>query len=205
MIKQNVVYQDEIFNLQIFSQNIGGLVKKTEELAINWPKDAPHILCLSEHHLPAEIIKNLSIESYKLGAFYCRKNIKCGGVCIYTHKSHQFINLDLDNYCLKQDIEVCAIRLNYWSVKFCILFIYRSPSGNFDTFLRNLEELLNKLLQNQSNLNICGNFKYKDIFEVNTEVHGINTRQKLDSHVPSTRLMRIQKGLYYSGITLFNA
>jgi hypothetical protein len=46
--------------------------------------------------------------------------------------------------------------------------------------------------------------KHKGIFKVNTDVHGINTRQKLDLHVPSTRLMRIQKGLYYPGITLFN-
>jgi hypothetical protein len=46
--------------------------------------------------------------------------------------------------------------------------------------------------------------KHKGIFKVNTDVHGINTRQKLDLHVPSTRLTRIQKGLYYPGITLFN-
>jgi hypothetical protein len=47
--------------------------------------------------------------------------------------------------------------------------------------------------------------KHKDLFKVNTEVHEINTRHKLDFHVPSERLTRIQKGLYYSGITLFNA
>jgi hypothetical protein len=47
--------------------------------------------------------------------------------------------------------------------------------------------------------------KHKDLFKVNTELHEINTRHKLDFHVPSVRLTRIQKGLYYSGITLFNA
>jgi hypothetical protein len=47
--------------------------------------------------------------------------------------------------------------------------------------------------------------KHKDIFQVNTEDHGINTHHKLDLHVPSTRLTRMQKGLYYSGIALFNA
>jgi hypothetical protein len=47
--------------------------------------------------------------------------------------------------------------------------------------------------------------KHKDLFKVNTEVHEINTRHKLDFHVPSIRLTRIKKGLYYSGITLFNA
>jgi hypothetical protein len=47
--------------------------------------------------------------------------------------------------------------------------------------------------------------KHKDLFKVNTEVHEINTRHKLDFRVPSVRLTRIQKRLYYSGITLFNA
>jgi hypothetical protein len=47
--------------------------------------------------------------------------------------------------------------------------------------------------------------KHKDLLKVNTEVHEINTRHELDFHVPSVRLTRIQKGLYYSGITLFNA
>jgi exonuclease III len=159
MVNQNEVDQDKSLILQL-SQNIRGLGNKTDQLVINCPNDAPHILCSSEHHLTAEIIKNLSTENYSLGAFYCKKNIKCGGVCIYLHKSLQFINLDLENVCSEQDIEVCAIRLHSWSVKLCtsILSIYRSPSANFDTSLSKLEELLNKLLQNQSNLIICGDF-----------------------------------------------
>jgi hypothetical protein len=47
--------------------------------------------------------------------------------------------------------------------------------------------------------------KYNDIFTINTELHKINTCQKLDFHVPLVRLTRVQKEVYYSGITLFNA
>jgi hypothetical protein len=47
--------------------------------------------------------------------------------------------------------------------------------------------------------------KYKDKFIINTEVHEINTRHKLDLHVPSVRLTKIQKGLYYSGTILYNS
>jgi hypothetical protein len=36
-------------------------------------------------------------------------------------------------------------------------------------------------------------------------LHNINTRQKLDFHVPSVSLTKVQKGVYYSGITLFNS
>jgi hypothetical protein len=47
--------------------------------------------------------------------------------------------------------------------------------------------------------------KHKDIFTINMELHKINTRQKLDFHVPSVSLTKVQKGVYYSDITLFNS
>jgi hypothetical protein len=47
--------------------------------------------------------------------------------------------------------------------------------------------------------------KHKDIFTFNGELHKINTRQKLDLHDPSVNFTKVQKGVYYSGITLFNS
>jgi len=47
--------------------------------------------------------------------------------------------------------------------------------------------------------------KHKDIFTFNTELHEINTHHKLDLHVPSANLSKVQKGIYYLGITLFNS
>jgi len=40
--------------------------------------------------------------------------------------------------------------------------------------------------------------KHKDIFTYNIELHKINTRHKLDLHVPSVNLTKVQKGVYYS-------
>jgi hypothetical protein len=137
MVKANSVNTRKKPYLQIFSQNVRGLGKKIDELVINWGKDAPHILCMSEHHLTTEAILSLNIDSYKLGAYYCRKITKSGGVCIYVSKSYQYINLDLDNYCSEQDIEVCAIRLEKNSFNLCILTIYRSSSGNLMSLLKN--------------------------------------------------------------------
>jgi hypothetical protein len=45
---------------------------------------------------------------------------------------------------------------------------------------------------------------HRDIFTFNNEVHGLNTRQKLDLHVPSVKLTKVKKGVYYTGITLYN-
>jgi hypothetical protein len=77
-------------------------------------------------------------------------------VCIFIHKSYQFIKMDLDSHCIEQDFEACAIRFSYSSVNLCVLSVYRSLSGNVDTFIVKLEEILNILFQNQVNLVICG-------------------------------------------------
>jgi hypothetical protein len=41
-------------------------------------------------------------------------------------------------------------------------------------------------------------------FVVNSEIHNINTRSKLDLHHPSTHLAVFQKAIYYAGIKVFN-
>jgi hypothetical protein len=47
--------------------------------------------------------------------------------------------------------------------------------------------------------------KHKDLFTINVELHKINIRQKSDLHIPLVSLTKALKGLYYSGITLFNS
>jgi hypothetical protein len=83
-----------VSNLQIFSQNIRGLRNKIDKLIINRVSDEPHILYLSEDHLSMEIIQTIIIDNYNLGAYYCKKYVKCGGICIFIHKSYHFINMD---------------------------------------------------------------------------------------------------------------
>ena len=47
--------------------------------------------------------------------------------------------------------------------------------------------------------------RHKEIYTVNKELHKINTRHKLDLHVPLTNLTKVQKAVYYSDVTLFNS
>jgi hypothetical protein len=74
--------------------------------------DVHHILCLSEHHLPMEVIQTIIIDNYNLGTYYYRKHAKCGGVCIFIHKSYHFVNTELDSHCIEQDFEKCVIKLS---------------------------------------------------------------------------------------------
>jgi hypothetical protein len=43
-----------------------------------------------------------------------------------------------------------------------------------------------------------------NIFQTNSSVHGINTRQQSKLHIPSVRLSSIQRGIYYSSVKIFN-
>jgi biotin operon repressor len=47
--------------------------------------------------------------------------------------------------------------------------------------------------------------KNKEIFTSNASIHNIDTRRKLDLHVPLVKLTKVQNGVYCSGIILFNA
>jgi exonuclease III len=141
---------------KIFHQNIRGLKSKVDELSNSLSPDYPHIMCLTEHHSKDYEIDNLPIDHYKLGSKYCRIKYKNGGVCIFTHEDLEFSTIPLDKYCIEKDIEVCAVKLNINSTKLIILAIYRSPSGNYNNFLKNLDNVLNTWYSNKFEFVICG-------------------------------------------------
>jgi hypothetical protein len=117
--------------------------------------DPPHMLCLNEHYLHLEMLASLHIKNYTLGAYYCRKTRHENGVCMFIHKSVKFTSLSIKNYCLDQDFEVCAIRINSVYDKLCILAIYRSSLGNFSTFLTSFDLILHKFFNLKFNFLIC--------------------------------------------------
>jgi exonuclease III len=145
-------------NLKIFSQNIRGLSNKIDELTIHWAEDASHLLCLTEHHLPYTAIQKVNTVNYNLGAYYCRQYTKCGGVCIFVQKSYQFTTIDLSVCCREQDVEVCALKMIRSPFNFIVVTIYRSPSGDFNIFLKKLKGVLNSLSKYSINLILAGDF-----------------------------------------------
>jgi hypothetical protein len=46
--------------------------------------------------------------------------------------------------------------------------------------------------------------KNKDQFSLNSNIHTINTRHNNNLHVPPANLTTYQKGVYYSGIKIYN-
>ena len=73
--------------------------------------NVPQIMCLTEHNLNQMKLSLIHIPGYLLGSYYCRKDILKGG-CIFIYKNIKFPIINLDNYCVDQDIEVCAVKLD---------------------------------------------------------------------------------------------
>jgi hypothetical protein len=92
----------------VFHQNIRGLRDKNNELLGSVLPKLPQVICLTKHHLKEQEIENLSVDDYILGAKSCRQCLKHGGTGIFAHKSLAFTNIDLQNFCVEQDIETCA-------------------------------------------------------------------------------------------------
>ena len=77
-------------------------------------------------------------------------------MCIFVREDFDFFSIPLDKYCKEKDIEVCAVRLQKPPIQLIILAIYRSPSGNFTTFLKNLDSILSTWYSNKIEFVICG-------------------------------------------------
>jgi hypothetical protein len=44
----------------------------------------------------------------------------------------------------------------------------------------------------------------KHLFTTNCQIHSVHTRSKTNLHPPTVNLTKFQKGVYYSGIKIFN-
>jgi hypothetical protein len=63
-------------------------------------------------------------------------------VCIYVQKNFKYVKIDINEYCEDKDFEACAIKLNVDSKRFCIITLYRAPTGNIDVFITKLDIIL---------------------------------------------------------------
>jgi hypothetical protein len=118
----------------------------------------PHVLCFTEHHLKALELQNINIDHYTIGAQFSRTTHAKGGVVIYTHSSLHSAAINLSKYCEEKDIEICGVKLQEQSSLFCIITVYRSPSGNFNRFLETLDTVLQLIYSPSLGIIICGDY-----------------------------------------------
>jgi len=103
-------------------------------------------------------------------------------VCIFIHEDLEFFSISLDKYCKEKDIEVCAVKLNITPIQLIILTIYRSPSGNFTNFFKNLDSVLNTCYSNKTVFVICGDININYL-------ENCRKRQQLDALLQTYNLI----------------
>jgi hypothetical protein len=134
-------------NVMLMHLNIqGGFCNKYHELYTFLEGSNVDILCINEHCLLEDHINVLAcLKNYKIGAYFCRKNVSRGGSCILLNQNYDFKELgDLCIYNEEGTFEACSIEIP--SINTIVISIYRTPyEANFKTFISKLEQLLNKL------------------------------------------------------------
>jgi hypothetical protein len=95
------------------------------------------------------------VDSYNLGASYCRTLHAKGGVCILVQDGLKFTSFDLTTFCKDKDFEACAFKIYLNSKRICIIALYRALSGNLDMFFTMLDNLLKYLYTPTLDFIIC--------------------------------------------------
>jgi hypothetical protein len=91
------------------------------------------------------MLTHVSQHNYNLGAEYCRQTFRRGMVCIFVCEKLKISNVNLNEFCKQEDLEVCAVKLTFPSGNICTQAIYRVLFGNFLHFLNGLDAILKSL------------------------------------------------------------
>jgi hypothetical protein len=106
---------------KIYHQNIRGIRNKTTEIINSLLPELPQILCITEHNLKELELERTLLEHYKLGAKFCRENLKDGGASIFVHESLSFFNINLQEFSKEQDLQVFTVKIQLPTTTMCVL------------------------------------------------------------------------------------
>jgi exonuclease III len=148
----------------VFHQNIRGSRNKNNKLLKSLLPKLPHVICLTEHHSIEQETETLSLDYYILGAKFCRQSLKYRCTGVFVHEFVAFTNIDLQEFCMEQDIETCAVKINLLTTIIYVIYIYRLPTCNFARFIKGINTILNQFSKPNIEIIVCGdiNIGYLD-------------------------------------------
>ena len=108
------------------------------------------IICISEHWLHVDEGNLYQVDGFNLASIFCRSHHIHGGVCIFLSKNLQLKLIDTTRYCIELLFEITAVFLCEYNL--IVLSLYRSPNGDPEKFLEQLEKVLVHLMQSNANI-----------------------------------------------------
>jgi hypothetical protein len=106
------------------------------------------------------------------------RNLQKGGVCIFVREDQRFNKIDTPLHCAEKTLEVHAIESETKSSNLRTLALYRTPSANFNHFLR-LDATLRCLYNPKSVFIICGDRDADYLNDNNLKTNSLLTTYKL--------------------------
>lgn len=114
------------------------------------------IFCLTEHWMKENEICQIQIQNFLLGSSFCRSTFKGGGSAVFVNLGESFKELSvISKLSIEKDFELSGIFL--CNVNVYIVCIYRSPSGDFNSFLAKMDQTLT-MIGIQKNIILLGDF-----------------------------------------------
>ena len=75
---------------------------------------------------------------------------------IFVHKDLYFSKINFPHNCNDKVLEICAVEPETKSSKLIILSLYRAPTGDFNQFIKKLDDALKHLYKPKGKFLICG-------------------------------------------------
>lgn len=138
--------------------NIQSINKKFNDLEICLHNHRAKIVCLTETWARKNELAVRKIQEYKYVTSFNRTLTHGGGCAIWSQPDLNIDPIDVSNFSVEKNFEVCAAMLNYKSAKIIILNIYRSPSGNYNNFVLALNAILEFLYNPGHYIILTGDF-----------------------------------------------
>lgn len=160
--------------------NVCCIRNKMLELEVLCQEKNVELICISEHWLQEDQISLFVPYNFIPAHVVCRKTKKNGGAGIYVLNSIKFSVIDISQHYLELDYECCCIKLLETNV--IILSIYRSPSGDINSFFSNFELTVKMLQKRNLKLIIAADFN-------------IEMGDKMTNNTVSSRFLNLLRSL----------
>ncbi|CAH2001879.1 unnamed protein product, partial [Acanthoscelides obtectus] len=99
---------------------------------------------------------------------------KGGGTALYIRKTVSTKSIDLTNFCVGKQIELCASQFKDNGITTIIIVCYRSPSGDIKVFYDKLGQAIHSVYQPYHHIILCGDFNI-DYYNQGTESGNLNS------------------------------
>jgi hypothetical protein len=83
-------------------------------------------------------------------------NLQKRGACSFVHKDLYFTKINISHNCREKYLEICAIKLEIKSYKLITLNLQRTPTGDFNQSIKNVDGALKYPYKPKVEFLICG-------------------------------------------------